>query len=593
MKHVNTHFKLSGNDESDLVSFFSGKNNCLTEAPSGNGDFKTYSEEFHERDITSEGLEIGERTRLMLTHPNLDITNFQKSFIIMEVEFEVELEKPIDYEIDDNVGLNQIFVGFKNAVEIISESKYYCKGELINSYSQNEMTRESYYYNLTRPHEIKKGTFKSHSLWENVIQMSPNVCGCYIPIKSFKNNGTPKVKFELVIPFTDQMTLQNWRLYPNAIIGDIVEEIRTSLDGLVWCQIPPENVAKIKQINSYNVAHEYASGFLPFLPNYFTQIGQESRIVGEFKYVEADDANDGLNAIHYLSMLNNKYVKYGLKDNRLFVKNRSAKIRVGRTHCVGFGVKIDVLQRISSALTSEVRIPCLEMKRVLFEHKPTPTGLNTSRIIPIKNITNILFMFPTHFGDFTVYKNIMYKNFQIFIDKKPLPYLAYRNTFDGRFMNLQLMSYELDNTTASPELIESLSVPLNDMSDEDHKRFLNSLYDNTNFGINYQFERGNIGTNFEGFSSNGKQVLIEFKGSPIADDENDTYYYPHINNDGTTLTANNDHPMPEMWIFSYCYWSLTTDKIEYHQEIPDWYSSQASSYTSTTTTTYTHLDTLT
>ena len=281
MKHVNTNFKSSGNDENDLVSFFSGKNNCLTETPSGNGNFQTYSEEFHERDITSNGLEIGERTRLMLTHPNLDITNFQKSFIVMEVEFEVGLEKTIKYTSEDDAEINQIFVGFKNAVEIISDSKYYCKGELINSYSQNEMTRESYYYNLTRPHEIKKGTFKSHSLWENVIQMSPNVCGCYIPIKSFKDKGTPKVKFELVIPFTDQMTLQNWRLYPNAIIGDIVEEIRTSLDGLVWCQIPPENVAKIKKRNSYNPAYEYGVGLIPNLPNYFVQIGQESRIVGE------------------------------------------------------------------------------------------------------------------------------------------------------------------------------------------------------------------------------------------------------------------------------------------------------------------------
>ncbi len=552
--------------------------------------FQTYSEEFHERDITSNGLEIGERTRLMLTHPNLDITNFQKSFIVMEVEFEVGLEKTIKYSSEDDAEINQIFVGFKNAVEIISDSKYYCKGELINAYSQNEMARESFAYNLIRPNEVKKGTFKSHSLWENVINMSPNVCGCYIPIKDFKNNATPKVKFELIIPFTDQMTLQNWRLYPNSIIGDIVEEIRTSLDGLVWCQIPPENVAKIKKRNSYNPAYEYGVGLIPNLPNYFVQIGQESRIVGETDVANAKTDKNSLNTYLFTSSFDNKTIKKCiLKNNRLIVKPGSGKIRVGRTHCVGFGVKMDILQQISSALTSEIRIPCLEMKRVLFEQKPTPSGLYATRIIPLNNATNILLMFPAHYSDITVFKNIMYKNVQLFIDKKPLPYLAYKNTYDGRFVSLQLMSYELDNTTASPELIESLSVPLNDLNT--NKRFINSLYDNTNFGINYQLERGNIGTNFEGLSTNGKQVLIEFKGEPVAVGDNDTYYYPQMDDTGNVVKDNNENPVPEMWIFSYCYWSLSADKIEYHQNIPDWYSNQT--FTSTTTASFTHFDTLT
>ena len=332
MKHVNTHFKSSGNDENDLVAFFSGKNNCLTEAPSGNGDFQTYSEEFHERDITSSGLNIGERTRLMLTHPNLDITNFQKSFIVMEVEFEVGFAVPIPDNnfSDDTAGLNQIFVGFKNAVEIISDSKYYCKGELINSYSQNEMTRESYIYNLTRPHEVKKGTFKSHSLWENVIQMSPNVCGCYIPMSDLDGNKWKKVKMELIIPFTDQMTLQNWRLYPNAIIGDIVEEIKTSLDSLVWCQIPPENVSKIKRKTSYNPLNEYGAITIPNLSNNFVQIGQESRIVGKFAIEDNMQISSSIS-----STLTSNYEKcatYTLTTNRLVVKPRSSFIRLGRTH---------------------------------------------------------------------------------------------------------------------------------------------------------------------------------------------------------------------------------------------------------------------
>ena len=78
--------------------------------------------------------------------------------------------------------------------------------------------------------------------------MNPNVCGVYIPINDLvSDEGSTKTKFvkvrmELLIPFTDQMSLHSWRLYPNSIAGEIVEEIRTSLDSLVWCQIQPKNV---------------------------------------------------------------------------------------------------------------------------------------------------------------------------------------------------------------------------------------------------------------------------------------------------------------------------------------------------------------
>ena len=67
MKQANSHFKNAGNNQNDILDLFSGKYNCFSDTPSGNGDFQTFSEEFHERDITKDGLPIGERTKLMLT----------------------------------------------------------------------------------------------------------------------------------------------------------------------------------------------------------------------------------------------------------------------------------------------------------------------------------------------------------------------------------------------------------------------------------------------------------------------------------------------------------------------------------------------
>lgn len=57
----------------------------------------------------------------------------------------------------------------------------------------------------------------------------PCECGVYIPLSKFERGQSVNVKF------TDLLALQSWRLYPNHILREFEEEIRTSLDFLVWC----------------------------------------------------------------------------------------------------------------------------------------------------------------------------------------------------------------------------------------------------------------------------------------------------------------------------------------------------------------------
>ncbi len=247
-------------------------------------------------------------------------------------------------------------------------------------------------------------------------------------------------------------------------------------------------------------------------------------------------------------------------------------------------------------LTSEIRIPCLEMKRIMFEQRADEKGLSCQRVTPIKNATNILMMFPRNINDITVFKNIMYQNCQMLIDKKPIPYLPFDTTFDGRFVQSQLMSYELDKTTATPELFTSFILPLNDVSEEkddsDYPRLRTNVYDNTNFGINFQMERGNIGHSFEGYSSEGKQILVEFKGHPYAVKQYDTYLNPELVVDTNgNFEQKEYHYMaeraPEMWVFQYCYWTWSRDKIDYHTDIPESYYNPVSTASFTA-----HIETL-
>ena len=597
MTFENARYKNSGNNEGDITGFFQHHMKTLLQFNSGDNTFSTFSEEFHEKDIP---LPIGEKTHLMLTHPNHTISQIEKSFISMEIEFEVGFENilpwgcwyksvpdGVDAEgkalykivpLSDNHIINQIFVGFKDAVEIISEARFYCDGKLINEYYQNEMIRESFAYNSIRTRDAKISCPHSHSLWENVCQMSPNVCGVYIPIQDlvWTRDGKrtwKKITMELIIPFTDQLVLQAWRLYPNIIVGDIVEEIRTSLDGLVWCQIPPKKVGEIKQILE-NESHKYLLVNEPPLSQKFVQIGQEGKII--MTQEEITKGSEIWEKCTTTIFSYDKIYKVDFGKNSLIVNSKvKPMIKKGRTNCFGFGIKPECVEELMEVFNEEIYIPAQELTRHIFEQKHTEKGIVCSKIVPLRNATNITMMFPRQYSDITCYQNPMYKNVQLLIDKKVYPQQEFENTWDGRFVQYQLCANELDGVEATQEFMESISRPLNNVYDHSLKRFYSGTFDNTSFGINFQLERGNAGYVFDGIDTGCRGVKIEFHGSPIDIDENvkldenDTYLYPLCDENDTPKSANEQPqlPPPEMWICSDTYWSWSAENgVEYHKD---------------------------
>ena len=571
MTFENARKKNTGMNEGDITGFFEHDMRLLLQFNSGDNTFSTFSEEFHEKDIP---LPIGEKTHIMLTHPNHTISQIEKSFISMEIEFEVGFESELPfrnwnklntdtnlYESRDDHQVNQIFVGFKDAVEIISECRFFCDGKLISEYYQNEMIRESFAYNSIRTRDTKITSPHSHSLWENVEIMSPNVCGCYIPLeklawtKDRKRSWVP-IKMELIIPFTDQLVLQAWRLYPNALIGEIVEEIRTSLDGLVWCQISPSKVSELKSFWENN---DEVGFFAPDIriPKRFVQIGQTGKIVESITDLESPEA-------------------WTVQNNCLVVnQNKKPMIMKGRTNCFGFGVKPEVVDELMTTFNQEMYIPAQELTRHIFEQKHTEKGIVCSKIVPLRNATNITMMFPRHYNDITCYQNPMYKNVQLQIDKKVYPQQEFENTWDGRFVQYQLYANELDGIEATNELMESISRPLNNVYDHSLKRFYSGTFDNTSFGLNFQLERSNAGYVFDGIDTGCRGVKIEFHGDRIDVGENvrlganDTYLYPDTDYSGKPYKPDIQPqlPPPEMWICSDTYWSWSVENgVEYHKD---------------------------
>ena len=194
--YQNAQFKNSGNDEGDVLNYFNNHLRNLVQKNSGDNTFSIVQEECHDKDVP---VRLKTKTKLRLTHSAHTISQIEKGFINLTLNMTLNFTTPYgngDIKGKESSHLNYIFVGFKDAVEIIGEAYFWVDGKLVDSYHQQEMVRESFAYNCIRPRDAKTGVPHSHSLWENVQMMSPNVCGCYIPLEAFDNGAHPAIKME-------------------------------------------------------------------------------------------------------------------------------------------------------------------------------------------------------------------------------------------------------------------------------------------------------------------------------------------------------------------------------------------------------------
>ena len=577
MSYANAQFKNAGNDEGDILNFFNNQLRNLVQKNGGDNTFSIVSENCHDKDVH---VPMKTKTKLKLTHSAHTISQIEKGFVNLNLHLKLKMNQAIaGNAISGTNGdyVCYIFVGFKDAVEIISEAKFWIDGRLVDNYGQQEMIKESFAYNSIRPRDAKTSSPHSHSLWESVCCMSPNVCGVYIPLSKFENGNEPEVDMELIIPFTDQLVLQAWRLYPNRILGEMEEEVQFSTDALVWCMLQPQAVAEIKKFWNYADSLNYDHPWLP-ITNHFTQINEEAIIVRNITQDHLGNVNN-INQHANLSYrcpmkksnVNDYYIVYTLMANALEVVNVDTKVTVCKTNCAGFGVKPQIIEGILQGMHEPIIIPAQELSRYQFESSPHNETLTINKSIPLRNATNITMMFPEHANDCTVYKNIMFKQVRLTVNKKVYPETEFDNTWDGRFVQYQLMANELDGCIEpTQEFIESISRPLNDTTPGGNNlRCLLCPFDNTSFGINFQLERGNSGYVFDGIDTGSHAITIEFKGTPIdTNNQNNPYIYADLEVGGYGVQVNaakNTRPNPEMWVCSDTYWTWSVeDGVKYY-----------------------------
>ena len=592
MTYYNAQTKNTGNDEGDVLSFFQNKLRNLIQRNGGDHSFSWVMEEFTNKDAP---MPVGTKTRIKLSHSGHTITQIEKSFSTIQLEFFVQLSKAIDVSADTNK-LHKLFVGFKNAVEFYEDCRFWVDGKLLDSYRQDELQRESFAYNSIKPRDAKATSKFSHSTWENVSQFSPSVCGCYVDLADLADGKRHSLNIELTIPFTDQLALQAWQLYPNSICGEIEEEVKTSLRALVWCQVNPNVVKDTLQFLDDKVINEELPAVIP-ITRKFTQIGKPASIVSEYKdatppsptaiseeeeeplpsgegRVFAAKATRGLqsNPSQSEPVLDEGAIPVKAGENTLSLKTEKITLEVlggtihlGRSNLGGFGLKPGVYQGLVRELQTPLLIPSQELTREIFEGSAKVNGLEISKSIPLRNVTNITMMFPKSPADITTFDNIMYQNVQLVVNKRTYPDTEFSNTCSARFYQHQLIANELDGALeATQEFEDSFTQPLNDPVSG--QRYANCRSDGTSFGINFQLERSNAGYVFDGLDSGSNSVTVTFRGQPMYRGDNDTYYIPDIDNKDV------HPPAPEAWICSDTYFTWSVKGIDYYPNgIPQGY----------------------
>ena len=552
MTYQNAQFKNIGNDEGDVLSFFQDKMRNLIQRNGGDHSFSWVMEEFTNKDCP---MPVGTKTKIKLTHPGHTITQVEKSFVTIKLNFNAKLTCPSqNITFDANANSYKIFIGFKNAVEFYEDCRFWVNGKLLDTYRQDELQRESFAYNSIKPRDAKATAKFSHSIWENVSKYSPSVCGVYVNIGACAKAEGANIEMELTIPFNDQLALQAWQLYPNSICGEIEEEVKTSLRAMVWAPVEPKVVSETTNF-LYNT---HAIATLPNITDItrkFVQIDNESTIPVTARRVTVNNTADTTQTI-------SDKMDVTCAPCRLTLSN--ATIQLARSNLAGFGLKPTVLQSLHSLLQTPLLVPAQELKREIFEGVAKEGGLEISKTILLRNATNITMMFPRSPTDITCFENIMYQNVQLVVNKKTYPDTEFASTCDARFYQHQLVANELDETLeCTKEFERSFTQPLND---NDGTRFRNCIGDGTSFGINFQLERSNAGYTFDGVTYD-TPVTVTFRGQPLyrgdsQGGQKDTYYYP----DSTQTSIH--PPAPEAWICADTYWIWSNRGIEYHNDCP-------------------------
>ena len=278
--HSSQNTRLSNKDQKqgNVASYFDNYKN-LVQINDGTRTFVEKTVDCHDQQAP---FNDSQETRIAITHSDHMISQITDGFLTFRIKLKLQLSGITSADFTDTNHLCKLFVGFKSSNQILDQLQITCNN-LATGYQQNECCREGFAYSAIKTQQDKKRKRYTHSLYENVANYSPSVCGTYININDFKDGLPHEVEFEANLPFDDILALQAFDLYPNSVCGNLELKFYVKPRGLVWCAIDPLKVKDYKEYVQGEDLNLSITQNLPAMINHgFTQINNSATIINEF-----------------------------------------------------------------------------------------------------------------------------------------------------------------------------------------------------------------------------------------------------------------------------------------------------------------------
>lgn len=528
MQNANSRAKGECKHQGHVAEYFT-KMRSTIERNDGTRTFEWITDTCHDQQAP---FEHNKETRIALTSTQHAISDFSKGFFTLHIVApEVRLAGINASTFSDNDHLLKGFLGWRDSNSAFRQIQLWVNGHN-TGYNQQEGIREGFAYSSTKGQEEMTQRF-IHSLYEKVVAYSPQVCGTYFNLDTFKDGLAHPLEWDINIPFDDLLLFQAMDLFPNFAIPNV--ELRVYVDpaGLVWAIVDPQSVYDTKvYLEEEEIGYE--------LPNIkfshqFTQINNTATGPTSFS-VNGDSAT--------------------CESGPLTLICTSLRVTDFTSHMCGFGICDQSKAEIYSTLQRGIDVPAQYLSFDAFPDAAGLNGIQTSVRATLSNVTNISVVFPRHSNDITVMQNPMYQNMQLRIDNKNFPDRAL-STLGAEFLQMQVIASDLDGPIqCTQEFEDAYTQPKNDSTTG--ARYKNTLRDDSRFIWNVQLERNGGGYFFDGYESKGRNVAIEIVGSPIYTGVNDTYY----NVDPEQPEAH--PPAPQLWSCRDIYMTLGLGDIKVH-----------------------------
>ena len=463
------------------------------------------------------------------------------------------------------------FVGYKNSAECFRQLQIESAGML-----DKEVAKASFIYNTLHPSEQKMNEPFAHTLFQDALNIKPNVAGGYfslyydqcvnVPLDNSDRTVKPeysnliettefatpqahkaftlKNQHEIVVPMTFTVPIKNiiqFQSFQDWITsyGDIVLKFYLSRDSLVFCQCDSraifyDHMASINTISGYNYNRDSSFN------QQFTQIGQTATWQITFDACRSPTAGGPHDGQSY------HYHRVGPVTLKL-VNLRCTDLKCD---CYGFNVTDTVREQLHNLFTKQnpLIIPAQQMDVRTFSYPIEESSSHYFSDISytLSNATDFIIVFPQNSNDINCFQNPMIQNIQLLVNGVMYPNLPFENSWGHRFVTSMIKAADFqDFYGISSDYYNSLMSKR--WYDTTHDRIAKSMIDDSSFFITMQVERNSSGYYFDGLTSNNlaTNINLQFDHDKIA----------------VSTTP------PQIWVVKDTFWTVDNESgLVYHEE---------------------------